>query len=89
MAPSSTGFAGDCSHTSARRVSERPLSGFRNEQWISYIKGPKKAKIHRFFAYFFGLFSKYLAPSGAKYCGQGGFVTKIGEGGSTDTFWDF
>ena len=37
----------------------------------SYIKRPKNAKIHRFFAIFFGLFSKYLVPSGAKYLEKG------------------
>ena len=44
---------------------------------ISYIKGSKNAKIHRFFAIFFRPFSKYLAPSGAKYCEKGGPLQKL------------
>ena len=38
-------------------------------------KGPAGKNQH-----FFGLFSVYLAPSGAKYCTKGLAVTKIGEG---------
>ena len=41
------------------------------------------------FYYFFGLFSKYVAPSGAKYREKGWAVAKTGEGGSTNPFWDF
>ena len=45
-----------------------------------YIKDQKKANIHRFFAIFSSRFSKYLAPSGAKYREKGWAVTKTGEG---------
>ena len=47
---------------------------------IPYIKGPKKYKIPSIFYDFFDLFSKYLAPSGAKYREKGWAVTKTGEG---------
>ena len=39
-----------------------------------------KSKFSSIFCYFFGLFSKYLAPSGAKYREKGWAVAKIGEG---------
>ena len=41
------------------------------------------------FCYLFGRFSKYLAPSGAKYREKGWAVTKTGEGRSTNPFWNF
>ena len=41
--------------------------------------GPKKAIFPSFFHDFFGLFSKYLAPSGAKYREKGWAVAKTGE----------
>ena len=41
------------------------------------------------FKYVFGLFPKYFAPSGAKYREKGQSVANIGEGWSTNPFWDF
>ena len=49
----------------------------------------KKNKNPSMFCYFVTLFLKYLAPSGAKYCEKGWAVTKTGEGGSTNPFWNF
>ena len=47
-------------------------SGIQNfETLIFLILGPK-GNFSSIFCYFFGLFSKYLAPSGAKYRGKGG-----------------
>ena len=40
----------------------------------------KKNEKSPFFRYFFGRFSIYLAPSGAKYREKGWAVTKTGEG---------
>ena len=53
-----------------------------------YIKGPKRQKSIDSL-YFFGRFSKYVAPRGAKYREKGGFVTNTGEGRSTNPFWNF
>ena len=39
---------------------------------------PKKGNFSLIFLYFFDLFSKYLAPSGAKYCEKG--LAAIGKG---------
>ena len=49
----------------------------------------KKGKNQSIFCNFFGIFSKYLAPSGAKYREKGWAVAKIGEGWSTNPFWNF
>ena len=49
----------------------------------------KEAKASIFLQVFFDLFLIYLAPSGAKYREKGLAVTKIGEGRSTNPFWDF
>ena len=51
--------------------------------------GTQKGKQPSIFYYLFGLFSKYLAPSGAKYREKEWAVTKTGEGRSTNPFWDF
>ena len=56
---------------------------------IPYIKSPKKAKIHRFFKYVFDLFPNIWPLAGPNIAKKGLAVTKIGEGGSTNPFWDF
>ena len=54
--------------------------------WVSvtpigiHVEKAKKDDFSSIFCYFFDLFSKYLAPSGAKYREKGWVVTKIGEG---------
>ena len=56
------------------------LYSFTNASLPTLVQGAKKKQFFIDFLYFFGLFSKYLAPSGAKYREKGWAVTKIGEG---------
>ena len=55
-----------------------------------YIKGPKKKGSKRqFFDYFLAFFPYIWPVAGPNIAKKGRFVAKIGEGGSTNPFWNF
>ena len=69
-----------CSRTSGDIPSRCPGRGSKSTcTGNAGLQSPKK-QFFIDFLYFFGRFSKYLAPSGAKYREKGLAVAKTGEG---------